>query len=204
MDFSKLGQGHRIAAGAGLLLLIDLWLNWYKANAPDEILDRAESFGVDTAISAWQAFDLTDILLAIVALVAIAAAVQSLGLLRLPMRLSSVLLPAAGVMTLWVLYRILNQPGDNDFINVSYGAYLGLVLTGAVAYGAMKAQSEPEAVGPADFNTGGSSAGTATAPPASTTTAPTPPPAPAAPVDPTPPPAPPADDPPPPSSTTTP
>jgi hypothetical protein len=115
-----------------------------------------------------------------------------------------VLLPAAGVMTLWVLYRILNQPGDNDFINVSYGAYLGLVLTGAVAYGAMKAQSEPEAVGPADFNTGGSSAGTATAPPASTTTAPTPPPAPAAPVDPTPPPAPPADDPPPPSSTTTP
>jgi hypothetical protein len=206
MDFSKLGQGHRIAAGAGLLLLIDLWLSWYSIN--DDIIDAAGgAFGLDTTATAWQAFDLTDILLFITAIVAIAAAVQSLGLLRLPLRLSSVLLPLASVMTLWVIYRIINQPEDNKLVDVSYGAWLGLVFTAAVAYGAMKAQSEPEAVGPADFSTGGSSASTTTAPPASTSTAP-PPPAPAAPVDPTapaattPPPAPPADDPPPPASTT--
>lgn len=186
MDLNRLGQGHRIAAGAGVLLFIDLFLNWYSVS------DEFTRGFVNLSFSAWDAFDFTDLLLAVTALVAIAAAVQSLGVLRLPVRLSSVLLPLAGVMTLIVIYRIINQPSDNDAIDVSWGAWLGLVLTAAVAYGAMKAQSEPEAVGPADVNT-------AAATPAATA------PAPAAPAEPAaPPPAPADDEPPPPSSPMTP
>lgn len=171
MDFNKIGRGHRIAAGAGLLLLIDLWLNWYSVNVPDDLLDRAKAAGVsipDTAVSAWQAFDFTDILLALVALLAIAAAVQASGLLTVPTRLSGILLPAAGLMTLWVLYRIINQPDDNSLVNVEFGAYLGLVLTAITAYGASIAQGETESVGPADVK----------APSATTTTPSDPPPPP--------------------------
>lgn len=194
MDFSRLGQGHRIAAGAGVLLLIDLWLSWYSIS--DDFLRSVggSSIAVDTSASAWQAFDLTDILLAITALVAIAAAVQSLGLLRLPVRLSSVLVPLAGIMAVWVLYRLINQPEDNDLLNNEFGAYLGFLLTAAVAYGAYRAQAEPESVGPA-----------ATAAPAAPAATTPPPAAPSTPPATTPPPAspPPADDPPPPPASTT-
>lgn len=183
MDFSRIGTGHRIAAGAGLLLLIDLWLSWYKLSEDF----GAGAAGFDTSITAWQSFDLTDILLALTALLAIAAALQHMGVFRLPTRLSGILLPLAGVMTLWVLYRIINSPEDNDLLDVAFGAYLGLVLTAVMTYGAMKAQSETEAVGPAEINTGsrttaGTTAGTTSAPPppppASTTPPPSDPPPP--------------------------
>ena len=32
--------------------------------------------------------------------------------------------------TLIILWRIVNQPGDNDLINVDYGAYIGLAPAG--------------------------------------------------------------------------
>jgi hypothetical protein len=176
MDLNRLGQGHRIAAGAGLLLLIDLWLSWYSIN-DDFLRDLGGSFGVDTSANAWQAFDLTDILLAITALLAIAAAAQALGLLKLPVRLSDILFPLAAVMTIWVLYRIINQPEDNEVIDVSFGAWLGLVLTGVVAYGAMKARGEAEAVGPAGVSAPAASTPPPAAPPAPTTPPPPAPPA---------------------------
>jgi hypothetical protein len=200
LDFSKLGQGHRIAAGAGALLFIDLFLNWYSLNVSDVQEAQAKAAGVELpnfAVSGWTAFDFTDILLALVAVLAVAAALQSLGLLTLPVRLSSILLPAAGLMTLWLLYRLFQQPGPNDQVNNEYGAYIGFVLTALVAYGAMSAQSEPESVGEARVNTeaaGGGAPAATTPPPAATTTAPpatgttAPPPA-APPADPPPPPA---------------
>ena len=203
MDFSRIGTGHRIAAGAGLLLIIDLWLSWYEIS--DDVIEAAggNTFGVDTSASAWQAFGGTDLLLFILALVAIAAALQHMGLLRLPMRLSQVLLPFAGLMALWVLYRIINQPGENELIDTTFGAYLGFILTAVMTWGAMKAQNEHESVGPADFDTDGrhgTTAGTtsATTTATGTTTAPPPPPPPPPPASTTPPPA---DPPPPPPAT---
>jgi di/tricarboxylate transporter len=185
MDFSRIGTGHRIAAGAAVLLIIDLWLSWYEIS--DKFLDSVGgSFGFDTSANAWQAFGGTDLLLFVVALIAIAAAVQHMGPLRLPVRLSQVLLPAAAVMTLWVLYRIINQPGENELIDTAFGAYIGLVLMGLMTYGAMKAQGEHEAVGPADFNTG------TTTPATGTTAPPPPPPAASTPPPSDPPPPPPA------------
>ena len=188
MDFSRIGTGHRIAAGAGLLLLIDLWLNWYK-------IDEAITAGVDVSYSAWESFALTDFLLALLALAAIAAALQHLGMLRLPVRLSSILFPAAAVLTLWVLFRIISvpevveNPAGNDSFDVSFGAIVGLLLLALITYGAMKAQGEHENVGDADFNTDAVTGGGTT-----TTTAPPPPPA--APTTP-----PPSDPPPPPPAT---
>lgn len=175
MDISKLGPGQRIAAGAAVLLFIDLFLSWYSAGA----------FGVSISADAWQVFSWTDLLLTLTVIVALGMAAQAIGLLSLPVRLSSVLLPLAGVMTLIVLYRLFNQPGPNKLVSNEFGAYLGFVLTALVAYGAFRAQGEQESVSaPGTYSVGSSASTTTTAAP------PSPPPA-----------APPADEPPPPPTT---
>jgi len=145
MDVNRVSQGQRIAAIAGVLLLIDLWMNWYSVNVSDRALQLARGAGItvpDFSASAWQVFSYTDILLAITALVAIGAAAATASGTALPVRLTPIIAPLAGVMTLLVLYRIVNQPGPNNVINVEWGAYLGLILVAVVTYGGMRAASE--------------------------------------------------------------
>jgi hypothetical protein len=136
MDVNKLSPGQRIAAAAGVLLFIDLFLNWYSAGAG----------GFTVTASAWDAFDWVDILLAATAIVAIGVGAQAMGLLKIPVALTQILLPLAGIATLLVLYRLINQPGPNEIVNNEFASYLGLVLTAAVAYGALRAQGEPTPV----------------------------------------------------------
>lgn len=188
MDVKKLGPGQRIAAGAAVLLFIDLFLDWYSASAG----------GFSVSANAWDAFGGTDFLLAAVCILALVMAAQAMGLLSLPVKLSDVLFPFAAVMALWVLYRLLNQPGPNDVLSNEFGAYLGFILTAAVAYGAMRARGEHEDVNaPGNYkvgsNTMSSSPGTTAAPPAADPAPPPPPPAAT---------TPPADDRPPPPATT--
>jgi hypothetical protein len=145
MDVNRVSQGQRIAGIAGLLLFIDLWMSWYSVDL--RAITGASSSaiaasGVDTTASAWQAFSWTDLLLALTALIAIGAAVATAARQELPIKLTPIIAPLAGVMTLLVLYRIVNQPGPNKLINVEWGAYLGLVLVAAVAYGGFRATSE--------------------------------------------------------------
>jgi uncharacterized membrane protein YoaK (UPF0700 family) len=178
MDVNRLGPGQRIAAGAGLLLFIDLFLNWYSANTDV----------ISLSASAWQVFSWTDLLCALTAIVAVLVAVQAMGMISIPVKLSQILLPLAAITTLIVLYRLINQPGENSVINNEFGAYLGFVLAAGVTYGAMRAQGESEPIAARPATTGA-----ATPPP--------PPPA----TTPPPPAAPPADDvPPPPAPTSTP
>jgi hypothetical protein len=133
MDVNKLSQGQRIAGAAGVLLFIDLFLSWYSAG------NSAFSISAD----AWQVFSWTDLLLAITSVVAVGVAAQAMGLLKIPVALSTILLPLAGIATLIVLYRLINQPGPNNLVSNEFGAYLGFVLTAAVAYGAFTSQGDP-------------------------------------------------------------
>lgn len=171
MDVNKLGPGQRIAAGAAVLLFIDLFLAWYSAGA----------FGVSVNGSAWEVFSWTDLLLTLTVIVAIAMAAQAMGLLSIPLKLSTVLLPLAAVMTLIVLYRLFNQPGPNEVISNEFGSYIGFVLTALITYGAFRAQGEHEDVSaPGSYRVGDRSATTGdksatTAPPASTPPASPPP-----------------------------
>jgi hypothetical protein len=138
MDVNKLSPGQRIAAAAGVLLFIDLFLDWYSAG------NSTFSISAD----AWQVFSWVDLVLAVTCVLAVGVAAQAMGLLKLPVNLAQLLLPVAAVATVLVLYRLLNQPGPNDLISNEFGAYLGLVLSAAVTYGAFRAQGEPAAVVP--------------------------------------------------------
>ncbi len=136
MDFNKVRPGTRIAAIAGALLFIDLFLSWYSANTD----------ALDLSASGWEVFSYTDLLCALTAIVAIAAAMQAMGMFTIPVRLSQILLPLAALTTIIVLYRLINQPGDNGVINNEFGAYLGFLLAAATTYGAYLAQSEETVV----------------------------------------------------------
>ena len=138
MDVNRLSRGEQIAGIAAVLLLIDMFLNWYGANLNDQLSQAAKRFGVDTHVNAWQAFSTTDILIFVACVVTlIMVGVQVMGS-QVPVSLPMIAAALGGLTTLIILWRIVNQPGDNDLVNVDYGAYIGLVLAGAMTYGAIQ------------------------------------------------------------------
>ena len=138
MDVNRLSRGEQIAGIAAVLLLIDMFLNWYGANLNDQLSQAAKRFGVDTHVNAWQAFSTTDILIFVACVVTLVmVGVQVMGS-QVPVSLPMIAAALGGLTTLIILWRIVNQPGDNDLVNVDYGAYIGLVLAAAMTYGAIQ------------------------------------------------------------------
>jgi len=138
VDVNRLSRGEQIAGIAAVLLLIDMFLNWYGANLNDQLSQAAKRFGVDTHVNAWQAFSTTDILIFVACVVTLVmVGVQVMGS-QVPVSLPMIAAALGGLTTLIILWRIVNQPGDNDLVNVDYGAYIGLVLAAAMTYGAIQ------------------------------------------------------------------
>jgi hypothetical protein len=135
----RVRPGEIVAGVAGLALLVVLFLDWYSVA------------GRETGLSAWDAFTVVDILLALVALLGIATfASQVAGRgPALPVALEVVTTTLALAATLLVLYRIINQPGANDLTGVEVGAWLGAACCLALFLGAWLALSD-ERARPAD------------------------------------------------------
>jgi hypothetical protein len=141
VDVNRLSRGERIAGVAAVLLIVDMFLNWYSANLNSTLQAQADRFGIDTNADAWQVFSTTDILIfitAVAALVMVGMRVMGRSA-NLPVSVPLVVAVLGAFTTLVVLWRIINQPGENEFVNVEYGAYLGLLLLIALTYGAVEA-----------------------------------------------------------------
>jgi hypothetical protein len=99
-------DGGRLLAGVGALaLLISLFLNWW---VPDENAFGAEDGGA--GVSAWNVFELIDILLALLAVATIALAAEAAtrpGRERLPALVGDAAGPAALVL---VVVSLVNEP----------------------------------------------------------------------------------------------
>jgi len=130
VELSRLRPGELLAAAGGVALLGVMFLEWYELQGAGGI----RSIG----LTAWQAFGLLDVILAIAAIAAIALAAVTAA------RRSPAVPVAAGVVTstlgivatVLLLYRIVNQPGPNAFVEVKLGAFLGFLCTLALAAGA--------------------------------------------------------------------
>ena len=135
----RVRAGELIAGAAGVVLLASMFLSWYSIS------------GRDDTLTAWGAFSVVDVLLALVALLGIALALSEVvgrGP-ALPVAIGVVTTTLALAGSLLVLYRIINQPGPNDLISVDAGAYVGLLATIGVFLGAWLSLSD-ERPRPAD------------------------------------------------------
>jgi hypothetical protein len=153
VDTSKVRPGQRIAAIAGIVLFIVMWFSWYGVDL-DKITGGKgiANLGIDTTANAWQSFSWIDLLMLLTALVAVgAAAMAASG------RMSAAgIAPAAGLTTglgalctLLILYRLINEPGPDQLLNIKFGAWLGLVASAVVAFGGFRAMGEERATEPA-------------------------------------------------------
>ena len=135
----RVRTGEIVAGVAGAVLLLSTFLEWYTVRG------RADG------LTAWGAFSVVDLLVALVALLGIAlAASQVVGRgPALPVAIGVITTTLALAATLLVLYRILNQPGPNDLIGVGAGAWVGLAACLGVFLGAWLSLSD-ERSRPAD------------------------------------------------------
>jgi hypothetical protein len=133
MDFSRLRAGEAIAAAAAVALALVMFLPWYGGQGTAVFTPA----GPDTALTAWQAFGIVDVLMALAIVAAIGAAVLAgtQTSVALPVA-ASVLVSALGlVVTVAVLFRLVNEPRVDPYLSIEPGAYLGLALCAAIAAG---------------------------------------------------------------------
>jgi uncharacterized membrane protein len=119
----RLRDGEWIAGAGGVALLAAMFLHWYGAGPVE--------------LTAWQAFDVLDVVLALLALVPLGLVVTQATRRSPSIPVTfSVLSTLAGMLAaLLILYRIVNQPGPNDLVEVQAGAWLGFVAAVVVAAG---------------------------------------------------------------------
>jgi hypothetical protein len=146
----RLAPGDAIAAAGGVALLVSMFLPWYRIE-----LDVAGAKVGDT-VTAWQAFELVDVLLLLVALVAIAAPAARAAGSPQEDPLGGLLLPAAGALgVVLVLFRLIDVPEPDiplvggDFVEVQrrLGIFVALLAAAAIAAGggATRTRSAPAA-----------------------------------------------------------
>jgi hypothetical protein len=121
----RLRAGEWLAAAAAIAVPIALALPWYGARAREETVTGFESFTV------------IDVLLLLAAAVAL-----TLALLQatqdsptLPVAFGVFTVVAGIIAVLLTLYRLVNEPGPDEFIDVRLGAWLGLAATAALTAG---------------------------------------------------------------------
>jgi hypothetical protein len=174
-DRSRLSTGELIAGIAGLVLLIDLWFKWYgvKVSGGGGLL---KGFSIGVSANAWESFGFIDIVLFVVALIAIGVAVlRALDRVPdMPFPPATLLTIAGGLALLLILYRTIDTPVDTqgvEGIDVTrkFGLWLGLLSAAALTYGGWRAMQESGASF-SDLTAGAGGGGTPAAGPTAPTT----------------------------------
>ena len=142
MDTSKLSVGDQIAAVSGVVLLIALFLPWYGVDV------SVGGFSASESVNAWEALDFVDILLFLIALVAIGVPVaKATGNMPDDVPGPMVVLAAGGLAVLLVVFRLIDLPTPDveasgiDF-GRKFGIFLGLIAAAGVTYGGWRANAE--------------------------------------------------------------
>jgi len=139
MDTSRISFGEMIAGVAGVLLFLFMFIGWYGID------------GFDGSFSAWESFGFIDILLFLVAVLAIAQAVlRATGKMPtgLPAPPATIVAIAGVLAVVLILFRLVFTPGDEevfgDEIDVTrkIGIFLGLLAAGGIAFGGYTAMNE--------------------------------------------------------------
>jgi len=133
MDLSKLTQGEKIVLGAGALLIIDLlFLAWHKVgNFSLQAIEDPNGF-----------YGVMALLVTIVMVGLLIAKVANAKLPNLPAPLSQILM-IAGILVFVLLFLKLIV----ETTALGIGAYLGILLGAALAFGGYSISKEAGATG---------------------------------------------------------
>jgi hypothetical protein len=133
----RLRDGEWIAGAGGVALLAAMFLHWYGLDLGPVQDAVADFVDVGAEATAWQAFDVLDIVLALLALVPFGLVLTQATRRSpsVPVAFSVLTALAGALAALLILYRIVNQPGPNDVVEVQAGAWLGLVASLVIAGG---------------------------------------------------------------------
>jgi len=142
MDVNRLSQGEKIAGVSAVLLFISMFFAWFGFDTGvDELQNQ---FGIEVGatsftFSAWESFDFIDLVLLATVVVAVATAVLRASDMAIEFPLNSAVAVLGGISVLLVLYRVIDPPGSADR---EWGVFLGLILSGLVAFGGYRAMQE--------------------------------------------------------------
>jgi hypothetical protein len=114
--------GELVGAVGGVGLLVSSFLPWYSAGGQDA--------------TAWQAFSVTDLVLAAAAVMGVSVAICVLARISVsyPVAGSSVAAGLGAVALILIVIRLIDPPGEGE-VGVEIGAWLGLVSAIAVTIG---------------------------------------------------------------------
>lgn len=128
MDLSKLTIGEKIVGGAGIVLVLDLLLfPWHKIDFGIGALSVSRS-GIESPNGFWGVLAML-LALAMVAVVVVTR-FTSTKVPDLPLPLGQAMFFAGVAVAALLLIKLISE---TDFLG--FGAYLGILLGGAMAYG---------------------------------------------------------------------
>jgi hypothetical protein len=133
-DTTRLRLGDLVAAASGVVLFLSLFLHWYSVSG------QGVFSGISGGVSGVKILSFIDLLLFIVAFIAIGVAVARIAnaMPRLAVSPGLIVLVAGALATLLVLYRLLVTPGDLDTGNtpgIDVGRSIGIFIAFLAALG---------------------------------------------------------------------
>jgi hypothetical protein len=129
MSLRRVRAPEWLAGAAGIALLVALLLPWYSQEiAPSAGGWTAYAPLPSTSATAWQAFTVTDVLLALLALAgpALLAVQATRPSPALPLGVGVIGVLCGGLATLLVIARMILQPGPNAMVGLQAGAWIAL------------------------------------------------------------------------------
>ena len=145
MDTGKLGVGDVVAGVSGLALFVFMFLPWYGIDAVGGVVLG----GGD--LNAWEAFSFVDILLFLVAVVAVGLTIVRIAesTPELPAPPAQIVLIAGLVAVVLILFRMIVAPGVDSAgfdleidLGRKIGIFLALLAAIGIAYGGWRGLSE--------------------------------------------------------------
>jgi hypothetical protein len=138
-DTTRARLGDLVAAGSAVLLFISLFFNWYSVSVHIAGFSQSEGF------SGWTVLSIIDILLFIIALVAVGLAVARMAD-AIPRTAAVspglVVLILGAIATILVLFRIIDIPGGGDVADIpgvdlgrSFGIFVALIASLGITAG---------------------------------------------------------------------
>jgi len=146
MDLRRLRAGEWISAGSGALLALSLFLPWYTLEVPPHEPVAGRRISGTFTVNAWEAFSVVDVLLLVLAMLAIGllilTAVQPTAAMGIAA--DALLTILAGIAAIVAVIRVLDIPSSleaPDRLPIETGraafAWIGLAAVFGVLLGAL-------------------------------------------------------------------